>query len=257
MSPYAKIRIVPCLSDNYAYLIHDPQTLATACIDAPEAEPIKNALEQEGWVLTDILITHHHHDHVGGVGELKESYGCRVVAPYDKLVPIHEVDVRVREGDALTIGFLPVRILETPGHTLEHLTYVLDSEKAFFTGDTLFSGGCGRVFEGTYGMMWDSLQKLKQLPAGYLLYCGHEYTAINLAFCQSIEKDNQDLKARKEAVTRLRAQGEATIPVALGTEKKTNVFLRANESSIASSLELSGSGPVRVFGSLRDLRNNF
>ena len=149
----ADIRVFTCLSDNFGTLIHDPATGATASIDAPEAGPIARQLDAAGWTLTDILITHHHHDHVGGVAELKQRYGCRVVAPHDKAAAIANVDLRVAHGDVVKIGELLARVLETPGHTLDHVSYVFDADKAVFAADTLFSVGCGRVFEGTYPMM--------------------------------------------------------------------------------------------------------
>src|SRR6201991_3343230 len=224
----AEIRLFPCLSDNFGYLIHDPATKATASIDAPEAAPVIKALDREGWTLTDILITHHHHDHVGGVAELKQKYKCRVVAPHDKTTKIADVDLRTKQGDVLKIGSLLVRVLETPGHTLDHVSYVFDNEKAVFAADTLFSVGCGRVFEGTYPMMWQSLKKLRMLPDDYRLYCGHEYTAANVKFALGIDQHNEALKARAEEVAQLRAAGKPTIPVLLGQEKKTNIFLRAD-----------------------------
>ena len=208
----AEIRTFPCLSDNFGYLIHDPATKATASIDAPEAAPIIKALEREGWTLTDILITHHHHDHVGGIAELKQKYGCRVVAPHDKSAKIADVDLRVAQGDVVKVGSLLARVLETPGHTLDHISYVFDNEKALFAADTLFSIGCGRVFEGTYPMMWDSLLKLRALPDDFRLYCGHEYTASNVKFALTIEPDNAALKARAEEVTQLRAAEQADDP---------------------------------------------
>ena len=208
----AEIRLFPCLTDNFGYLIHDPVTKATASIDAPEAAPVIEALEREGWTLTDILITHHHGDHVGGVAELKQKYKCRVVAPHDKSAKIANVDMRVAHGDVVKVGGLLVRVLETPGHTLDHVSYVFDSEKALFAADTLFSIGCGRVFEGTYPQMWDSLLKLRALPDDFKLYCGHEYTAANVKFALTIEPDNAALKARAEEVTRLRAANQADHP---------------------------------------------
>src|SRR5258706_41608 len=167
----AEIRLFPCLTDNFGYLIHDPATKATASIDAPEADPVIKALEREGWTLTDILITHHHGDHVGGVAELKQKYGCRVVAPHDKSAKIADVDQRVGNGDVVKVGKLLARVLETPGHTLDHISYVFDADKALFAADTLFSIGCGRVIEGTHPMMWDSLLKLRALPDDFSLYC--------------------------------------------------------------------------------------
>jgi hydroxyacylglutathione hydrolase len=246
---------IPCLKDNYAYLIHDAATGATAGIDVPEAPPILSALQSRGWTLTDILITHHHHDHVGGVAELKQKYGCRVVAPHDKSTRIANVDLRVAHGDVIKVGSLLTRVLETPGHTLDHVSYVFDNEKAVFAADTLFSIGCGRVFEGTYPMMWDSLLKLRALPDDFKLYCGHEYTASNVKFALTVDGDNPALKARAGEVARLRAENKPTIPVLLGEEKKANVFLRADEPSVAAALHMKGASAEKVFGELRERKN--
>jgi hydroxyacylglutathione hydrolase len=251
----AEIRTFPCLTDNFGYLIHDPASKATAAVDAPEAAPIIKALEAEGWMLTDILVTHHHGDHVGGISELKQKYNCRVVAPHDKTAKIPLVDVRVSQGDIVKVGTLLARVLETPGHTLDHISYVFDDDKALFAADTLFSIGCGRVFEGTYPMMWDSLLKLRALPDDFRLYCGHEYTAANVKFALTIEPNNPDLKAWAEQVTRLRAAGKPTIPTVLGEEKKANVFLRADEPSVAASVHLKGASAAEVFGELRERKN--
>jgi hydroxyacylglutathione hydrolase len=251
----AEIRLFPCLSDNFGYLIRDDATKATASIDAPEAGPIVNALEREGWKLTDILITHHHGDHVGGVAELKQKYGCRVVAPHDKSTKIANADLRVGNGDVVKVGNLLARVLETPGHTLDHISYVFDGEKALFAADTLFSIGCGRVFEGTYPMMWDSLLKLKALPDDFKLYCGHEYTAANVKFALSVDSDNAALKARAAEVTRLRGENKPTIPSLLGEEKKTNIFLRADDPSVAIKLHMKGASAAEVFGELRERKN--
>src|SRR3978361_1039947 len=182
----AEIRLFPCLSDNFGYLIHDPATKATVSIDAPESGPIIKALEREGWTLTDILITHHHHDHVGGVADLKKKNNCPVVAPHNQAAKVSDVDLRAAHGDVVKVGGLLVRVLETPGHTLDHISYVFDSEKALFAADTLFSIGCGRVIEGTHPMMWESLLKLRALPDDFKLYCGYEYTASNVKFALQI-----------------------------------------------------------------------
>ncbi|HTE95172.1 MAG TPA: hydroxyacylglutathione hydrolase, partial [Bradyrhizobium sp.] len=208
----AEIRLFTCLTDNFGYLIHDPATKATASIDAPEAGPIIKALEREGWNLTDILVTHHHHDHVGGIAELKQKYHCRVVAPHDQNVKIANVDQRTANGEVVKVGDLLARVLETPGHTLEHISYVFDSEKALFAADTLFSIGCGRVIEGTHPMMWDSLLKLRALPNDFRLYCGHEYTAANIKFALTVDPNNPALKARAEEMTKLRAANKPTLP---------------------------------------------
>jgi hydroxyacylglutathione hydrolase len=251
----AEVRLFTCLSDNFGYLIHDPATKATASIDAPEAAPIIKALDAAGWTLTDILVTHHHHDHVGGIPELKQKYGCRVVAPHDKTTKIGDVDLRVGNAEIVKVGDLLARVLETPGHTLDHISYVFDAEKTLFAADTLFSIGCGRVFEGTYPMMWDSLLKLRALPDDFKLYCGHEYTASNVKFALTVEPNNAALTARAEEVTRLRAAGRPTIPSLLGEEKKANVFLRADDPAVAVKLHMKGASAADVFGELRERKN--
>lgn len=251
----ADIRVFPCLTDNYGYLIHDPASKATAAIDAPEAGPIIAELEREGWTLTDILVTHHHGDHIGGIAELKRRYTCRVVAPHDNKAAIADVDIRVKEGDRVMVGGLTARVLETPGHTLDHISYVFDDDRAVFSADALFSIGCGRVFEGTYPMMWDTLVKLRALPDDMKVYCGHEYTQSNVTFALGIEPDNAALKSRAEEVNALRAAGKATIPTTIGAEKKANTFLRADVASVAAALGMSGKSAADVFGELRERKN--
>lgn len=251
----AEIRLFPCLSDNFGYLIHDPMTKATASIDAPEAGPIVKALQREGWTLTDILVTHHHADHVGGIADLKARYNCRVVAPHDKGVAILQVDERVKESATVSVGNLVARVLETPGHTLDHISYVFDADNALFCADTLFSIGCGRVFEGTYPMMWDSLLKLRALPNDMRVYCGHEYTASNVKFALGIEPNNPALKARAEDVARQRAANQPTIPTLIRDEKEANTFLRADVPAVAAAVGLAGKSPAEVFGELRERKN--
>ena len=251
----AEIRLFPCLSDNFGYLIHDPATKATASIDAPEAAPIIKVLQREGWTLTDILVTHHHADHVGGIAELKSKYQCRVVAPHDEGAAIPLVDERVKEGATVKVGNLTARVLETPGHTLDHISYVFGDERALFCADTLFSIGCGRVFEGTYPMMWESLLKLRALPNDMRVYCGHEYTASNVKFALGIEPNNPVLKARADEVAKLRAANQPTVPTLIRDEKEANVFLRADVPSIAAAVGLAGKSPADVFGELRERKN--
>jgi len=212
-------------------------------------------LQREGWTLTDILVTHHHADHVGGIAELKTKYNCRVVAPFDKGTAIPLADERVKDGDTVKIGNLAARVLETPGHTLDHVSYVFDADRALFCADTLFSIGCGRVFEGTYPMMWDSLLKLRALPNDMRVYCGHEYTASNVKFALSIEPNNPALKARAEEVTKLRAANQPTIPTLIRDEKEANTFLRADVPSVAAAVGLAGKSPAEVFGELRERKN--
>ena len=251
----AEIRLFPCLSDNFGYLIHDPATKATASIDAPEAGPIVKALQREGWTLTDILVTHHHADHVGGIAELKTKYQCRVVAPLDNGAAVPLVDERVKEGAIVKVGNLMAHVLETPGHTLDHISYVFGDEHALFCADTLFSIGCGRVFEGTYPMMWESLLKLRALPNDMRIYCGHEYTASNVKFALGIEPNNPALKTRAEEVAKLRAANKPTVPTLIRDEKEANVFLRADVPSVAAAVGLAGKSPAEVFGELRERKN--
>lgn len=251
----AEIRLFSCLSDNFGYLIHDPVTKATASIDAPEAGPIIAVLQREGWTLTDILVTHHHADHVGGIADLKAKYNCRVVAPHDNGTAIPHVDERVKEGATVKVGNLSARVLETPGHTLDHISYVFDEDRALFCADTLFSIGCGRVFEGTYPMMWESLLKLRALPNDMRVYCGHEYTASNVKFALGIEPNNPALKARAEEVAKLRAANQPTIPTLIRDEKEANTFLRADVPAVAAAVGLAGKSPAEVFGELRERKN--
>lgn len=253
----SEIRVIPCLSDNYGYLIHDPSTKATASIDAPEAAPLIAALEKEGWQLTDILVTHHHADHVQGIAELKQKYRCRVVAPHDRKVAIPQVDQRVRDGDVVKVGTLAARVFETPGHTLDHISYLFESEKALFAADTIFSIGCGRVIEGDAAMMWASLLKLRALPDDISLYCGHEYTLANIKFALTIEPDNAALQARARAAAAQRQAGRPTIPTLMGEEKAANVFLRADVPAVAAKVGLVSKGAAEVFGEIRQRKNNF
>ena len=253
----AEIRLFPCLSDNYGVLIHDSETGATASIDAPEAAPIEAALEATGWKLTDILVTHHHHDHTGGIRALKEKHKCRVVAPAEKTAKIPAVDETVREGDKVSVGTLSANVIETPGHTLDHIAYWFHADKLAFVGDTLFSIGCGRVIEGTPEMMWHSLVKLRDLPNDTEIYCGHEYTAANIRFALTIEPNNPVLAAREAQVARLIAEGEPTIPVTIGDERLANPFLRADLPEVAGIISMDGEPPEQIFAEIRARKNSF
>lgn len=251
----AKTHLFNCLSDNFGVLIHDPQTGATASIDAPEAAAVDAALKTTGWKLTDILVTHHHNDHTAGVAELKQKHKCRVVGPNsDKF---KAVDETIGEGGSVKIGTLTARVLETPGHTLDHICYIFDSEKIAFLADTLFSVGCGRVIEGTMPQMWHSLLKLRALPDDMSFHCGHEYTQANIKFALTIEPDNPDLKARAKEADALRAAGKPTLPSTIGAEKKTNCFLRADVPSVAAAVGLAGKSAEAVFAEIRTRKNKF
>jgi hydroxyacylglutathione hydrolase len=253
----AQTRLFPCRSDNYGVLLHDPETGATAAIDAPEAAPIEAALEATGWKLTDILVTHHHADHTDGIMALKDKYKCRVVAPAAEAAKIPGVDETVREGDKVTVGKLTANVIETPGHTSGHITFWFHGDKLAFAGDTLFAIGCGRVIEGTMPMMWKSLLKLRDLPDDTQVYCGHEYTAANIKFAKTIEPNNKALLAREAQATQQLAKGEPTIPVTIGDEKKANVFLRADVPEVAASLGMAGKPAADVFAEIRERKNKF
>jgi len=253
----AQTYLFPCLKDNYGVLLHDPDSGATASIDAPEATPVEAALAKTGWRLTDILVTHHHHDHTGGIVALKQHHKCRVVAPRNEAQRIADVDEKVGEGDMVRIGALQGRVIDTPGHTAGHISYFFPADKLAFVGDTLFSIGCGRVIEGNAEMMWQSLVKLRNLPNDTKFYCGHEYTAANIRFAKTIEADNRPLAARAEEVTRLVAAGKPTIPATIGAEKAENPFLRADVPEVAEAVGLAGSPAWKVFAEIRERKNRF
>jgi hydroxyacylglutathione hydrolase len=251
----AQTHLFPCLQDNYGVLLHDPATGATAAIDAPEAAPVEAALKATGWQLTDILVTHHHADHTGGIAELKAHHRCRVVAPHGEAARIPLVDETVRENDKVRVGGLEGRVIETPGHTAGHISYVFPADKLAFVGDTLFSIGCGRVIEGTPEMMWQSLLKLRGLPDDTRIYCGHEYTKANIRFAKSIESGNSALNAREQEVEKLLAAHKPTIPSTIGEEKTANPFLRADVPEVAKSVGLAGQPAWKLFAEIRERKN--
>jgi hydroxyacylglutathione hydrolase len=251
----AQTHLFPCLQDNYGVLLHDPATGATAAIDAPEAAPVEAALKTTGWRLSDILVTHHHADHTGGIAELKAHHRCRVVAPHGEAARIPLVDETVRENDKVRVGGLEGRVIETPGHTAGHISYVFPADKLAFVGDTLFSIGCGRVIEGTPEMMWQSLLKLRGLPDDTRIYCGHEYTKANIRFAKSIESGNSALNAREQEVEKLLAAHKPSIPSTIGEEKAANPFLRADVPEVAKSVGLAGQPAWKVFAEIRERKN--
>jgi len=253
----AETHLFVCLKDNYGVLLHDPSTGATAAIDAPEAAPIEAALAERGWRLTDILVTHHHADHTGGIAALKKKHMCRVVAPRKEASKIQNIDVTVREGDVVQVGSMVGRILETPGHTAGHISYWFKQDKLAFVGDTLFSVGCGRILEGTPEMMWQSLVKIRNLPADTQLYCGHEYTAANVHFALTVEPKNSALRARAEEVVRLIEKKRPTIPTTIQQEKSYNPFLRADLHSVAGAINMEGANPESVFATIRARKDKF
>ena len=246
-----------CRSDNFGVLIHDDEARVTAAIDAPEFGPIKERLDARGWTLDHILTTHRHEDHVEGNLALKKAFGCTIIAPERERDQVPGADSAVKGGDTFTFGSFEVRVIDTPGHTLGHISYWMPGAKTAFTADTLFALGCGRIFEGTPEMMWASLQKLAALPDDTVVYCGHEYTEANARFALTIEPENAALVSRAEEVSRLRAAGKATLPTTIGLEKKTNPFLRAAEPAIRARLGMETAPDAAVFAEVRRRKDSF
>jgi hydroxyacylglutathione hydrolase len=244
-------------SDNYGYLVCDEPSGRVAAIDAPDVQAIETALVHRGWRLTDILITHHHGDHTEAIAPLKADYGARVTGPRAEAGKIDGLDVLVEAGDEVELGETRFAVIATPGHTLGHITYHNAAGGHVFTGDALFSLGCGRMFEGTPGPMWEGLKRLRALPDDTLVYCGHEYTAANARFALSVDPDNPALQARAAEVAQLRSAGRFTIPARLGEEKQANPFLRADALELAKAMGLDGSDPAAVFAALRKAKDNF
>lgn len=252
-----KIELFPCRQDNFGVLIHDPQTGATASIDAPEEAPIVEALERTGWELNHILVTHHHFDHVEANGALKQKYGCDITGPASEADKIPGIDHSVSEGDRFHFGQYEVEVLETPGHTLGHICYHIPAAGVLFAADTLFALGCGRVFEGTPAQMHYSLQKLATLPDETEIYFGHEYTEANARFAVTVDPENEALAQRAAEIGKMRAAGLATAPTTMGQEKATNPFLRAADPAIRAHLHMQGADDVDVFTEIRKRKDNF
>ena len=247
----------PCRSDNYGFLAHDPHLNVTASIDTPEAGSINTALEEKGWRLTHILNTHHHGDHTGANMALKERWGCTIVGAANDAERIPGIDVRMADGDKYQFGSLIADVFEVPGHTTGHIAYYFSSENIAFVGDTLFALGCGRLFEGTPEMMWNSLQKLMALPDETIVYCAHEYTQSNAQFALSVEPGNAALVARSQEIDALRAEGKPTVPTTIGLERATNPFLRPMSENLQETVGLSGADLVSVFTETRLRKDNF
>ena len=252
-----EIEMFPCLSDNYGFLLHDPETGLTAAIDTPEVTPILAVLERHAWRLSHILNTHHHGDHAGGNLELKRLTGCRIIGPRQDAKRIPGIDEGVADGEVIGFGAHRVEVFETPGHTRGHIVYLLRDERVAFVGDTLFAMGCGRLFEGTPAEMWTSLQKLLRWPDDTRIYCAHEYTAANGRFALSVEPSNAELRRRCEDVAKLRAVGESTVPTTLALEKATNPFLRPDSRGLREALGMAGDDDVAVFARTRALKDAF
>lgn len=246
-----------CRSDNYGLLVHDHKTGATASIDAPDAVEIEKQLKKRGWQLTHIFTTHHHGDHVEGNEALKEQFGCIITGPASEADRIPGIRTKVSGGDVFTWAGREVKVLACPGHTKGHIAYHIPSEYSVFAGDTLFSLGCGRVFEGTMEEMYNSVTQFKKLSPSTYLYCGHEYTESNARFALSVEPMNRMLQQRAAEVASLRQQGKMTCPASIGEELKANPFLRTDSAEIRRNLNMADASDADVFARLRELKNSF
>jgi len=248
---------VPCLKDNYAYLVHDADTGETALIDVPEAEPIANALNGKGWTLSHVLLTHHHWDHIDGLAALLTDHPAKVIGAAADAHRLPPLDLAVAEGDTLRIGGEPVQVIDVSGHTIGHIAFHFPDSKLAFTADSLMALGCGRLFEGTPEQMFDSLSKLASLPADTVICSGHEYTESNGKFALTIDPDNPALMSRMRQVQTARKQGEATVPSMLSEELATNPFLRCNDPGIKASVGMIDAQPSTVFAEIRKRKDNF
>ncbi len=246
-----------CLRDNFVWLLREPRSGAVAAVDPSEALPVKAKLDQLGWKLTHILNTHHHNDHTGGNLELKKLTGATIVGPKADQERIPGIDVALADNETYKFGEETARVYDIPGHTKGHIAFWFEQAKAVFAGDTLFSLGCGRMFEGTAPMMWASLSKLHRLPGDTRLYCGHEYTQANAKFALTVDPDNAALKKRAAEVDALRAAGKPTLPSTMAVEYATNPFLRAADPGLARQVGLPGADPVAVFAEVRGRKDRF
>lgn len=252
-----EIVTLPCLSDNYAYLLHDAATGATAVVDVPDAAPVLEALAARNWQLTDILITHHHWDHIDGVEKLRDATGARVVGAKADAHRLPPLDQAVAEGDTVTVGSQTATVLDVSGHTVGHIAFYFPDSGAVFTADSLMALGCGRLFEGTPDMMWESLSKLAALPSGTLVCSGHEYTASNAKFALTIEPQNAALISRVQDISAARAKGQPTVPSLLALELATNPFLRAHLPKVKAQVGLPNAPDAAVFAEIRTRKDTF
>ncbi|MEH6661342.1 MAG: hydroxyacylglutathione hydrolase [Parasphingorhabdus sp.] len=234
---------IPVLSDNYVWLVHEPESGETMVVDPAVAEPVLAEADKRGWTITQIWNTHWHPDHTGGNAAIKEATGCHITGPEAERERIPTLDTLVKEGDTVKLGDVVADVIDVPAHTAGHIAFYIPSEKVAFVGDTLFAMGCGRLFEGTAEQMYDNMRKLEALPDATKIYCAHEYTQSNGEYALVAEPDNLALKERMAEVLTLRSRGEATVPTTIGQERATNPFMRA-----ASAAEL---------GERRTAKDNF
>ena len=248
---------ISCLTDNYAYIINDNVSKKVGVVDPSEASPIITYLKKQNLKLDYILNTHHHYDHIGGNIELKKLYNAKVIGFVGDKHRIPGIDITLEDNVKWIFGKSSVKILHIPGHTLGHICFFFENEKIAFTGDTLFSLGCGRIFEGDHKQMLTSLNKMKKLPKNTKIYCGHEYSYKNAEFCMKYDNDNIDLKKKFEKIKQLRSNNLPTLPTTLEEELKSNIFLRCNQNDLKVKLNMKNQEDYKVFRKIRDLKDNF
>ena len=251
------IEIIPCLNDNYSYLIYDEDTNTVGIIDPSEFSACDKVIDKQYKKLDFILNTHHHYDHVGGNEDLKKKYNSTVVGFEVDKNRIPGIDKILSDAQEFKMGSLNFTTIFIPGHTKGHIAIYFKKEKVVFTGDTLFSLGCGRVFEGTYEQMFNSLTKLKNLPVDTKIYCGHEYTYKNLEFCLKFNPNNNFLKKKKTTIELNLKSRQPTIPSTIGDEIRTNIFFRHDDPDVKKAINLENSSDLEIFTKLRDLKDNF
>jgi hydroxyacylglutathione hydrolase len=250
------IDIVPCLDDNYSFVIHDTKTNTVAVVDPSEFEPVNNFIEKKFKKIDYILNTHHHFDHTGGNLDLKKKYKSKIIGSKKDEKRIPGIDIKLIDKENFKLGNIDFKIFFIPGHTSGHVCFYSENEKVVFTGDTLFSLGCGKVFEGTHLEMLKSLTLIKKLPKDTKIYCGHEYTQKNLDFCIKYDINNKLVEKKKWIFSRL-LKKQPTIPVTIKEESNTNIFLRCDSSEVKKSLHMENSTELEVFKKLRDLKDVF
>ena len=248
---------VPCLDDNYAFIIGNSATKEAAVIDVPQAAPINAAILAGGWNLTTVLLTHHHSDHVDGLDGLTNREGLHIVGASADAHRLPFLDTAVRDGDTITACGEKARILDVSGHTIGHVAFYFARSGFAFTGDSLMALGCGRLFEGSPAQMWDSLQRLRELPSQTIICSGHDYTASNAAFALTLEPDNVNLRSRVEDIKAALVIGVPTIPSILAIEQQTNPFLRADVAALKTAVGMEHADSTTVFAHIRDQKDQF
>ncbi len=248
---------IPCLSDNYAFLAHDTDSKKTLLVDVPEAAPIKRALAETGWTLSDLLLTHHHADHVQGIEELLHDHPARVIGATSDQHRLPPLDLAVGEGDKIEIGTQKGQVFDVSGHTIGHIAVFFQEAKLLFTADSLMALGCGRLFEGSAAQMWDSLSKLTLLDPDCRVCSGHEYTAANARFALTIEPQNPALQNRAKQISDMCSKNQPTVPSTLREELETNPFLRPQSADIRQNLNMNDASNVQVFAEIRSRKDKF